>query len=266
MENKHCKKCGAELLEDQKFCTGCGEPVDSPIGIKPHNKKINKIILLIAAVAIVITGIFVFVYLKLGSFKGKYIYINTDGETNRIEYYEFFDNYYIYNVGNKTIKGTYEVEKDRIILTDDSNNHMVLFRDGKYIFLSDLFYPERIGDGETISQTLTHDVKTEEDEEKTYETIDQVPDGTYEKISLKSDGRYSWTTTTVTSIKTKCEYTFGWRRYEYDCYKPETTTDVELGTYSRNKNEIILKPQGEDFSRTYIVKDGLVYYSVFKKE
>ena len=40
----------------------------------------------------------------------------------------------------------------------------------------------------------------------------------------------------------------------------------ESGTYERSGNKLILSPKGENYTRTYIIRDGIVYDEVFMKD
>ena len=41
---------------------------------------------------------------------------------------------------------------------------------------------------------------------------------------------------------------------------------TESGTYERSGNKLILSPKGENYTKTLIIKDGIVYDDVFMKE
>lgn len=276
METKTCKKCGAELLEGQDFCTKCGTPVVTKptcskcgaelaegqefcpkcgqkvgLAIDEHvssaidqfnagvgekkKKKSKKIILAIAIpVVLIAVGLLVFSLLS-GSFKGKYVYVSGDSGS----YYNFEDDYYIYKTSDDTERGKYTVEKDQVTLTNNDGDNTVLYRDGKYIFKSKVHYDEKIQDGSTVTQKLTKSASTK------YEGYTLAVN---QELSLKSDGTYTYT-------------------FEMT-YIGVTIGDKinESGTYERSGNKLILSPKGENYTRTYIIRDGIVYDEVFMKD
>lgn len=69
-----------------------------------------------------------------------------------------------------------------------------------------------------------------------------------QELALKSDGTYTYT----------MEMT----------YIGVTIGDKvnESGTYERSGNKLILSPKGENYTKTLIIKDGIVYDDVFMKE
>lgn len=274
MENKVCNKCGAELLEGQEFCTKCGAPVISKptcsncgaelnegqefcpkcgqkIGLvveehvssaidqfnagvgEKKKKKSKKIILAIAIpVALIAGGLLAFSLLS-GSFKGKYIYVSGDSST----YYNFEDDYYICKTSDDTERGKYKVDKDQVTLTDSDGDDTILYRDGKYLFKSKVHYDEKLQDGNTVNQSLTKSTST------TYKGYALT---IYNELALKSDGTYTY----------KMEMTYG------------TISDKvnESGTYERSGNKLILSPKEKNYTKTLIIKDGIVYDDVFMKE
>ena len=139
MENKVCKKCGAELLEGQEFCTKCGTPaitkptcskcgaelnegqefcpkcgqkvglvieehVSSAIdqfnaGVGEKKKKKSKKIILAIAIPVVLIAVGLLVF-SLLSGSFKGKYVYVSGDSS--SYYNFEDDYYIYKTSDDT--------------------------------------------------------------------------------------------------------------------------------------------------------------------
>ncbi len=243
-----CGKCGAELADGQEFCPKCGQKVGLAIdenvssaidrfnaGVGEQKKKKSKKTVLVVAIAAALVAIGVLMFFLLsGSFKGKYLYISGDSGS----YYNFEDDYYIYKLDDDTERGTYAVEKDKVTLTDSDGNDSVLYRSGKYIFRSAAHYDEKIPDGSTVDQTLT---KTASTKYKGYTlTVRQ-------ELALKSDGTYQYTFEMI--------------------YIGTTVGDKikESGTYERSGSKLILSPSGENYTKTFFIRDQIVYDSVFMK-
>ena len=170
-----------------------------------------------------------------GSFKGKYVYVSGDSSS----YYNFEDDYYIYKTSDDTERGKYKVDKDQVTLTDSDGDDTILYRDGKYLFRSKVHYDEKLQDGNTVNQSLTKSASTK------YEGYTLAIN---QELALKSDGTYTYT----------MEMT----------YIGVTLGDkvTESGTYERSGNKLILSPKGENYTKTLIIKDGIVYDDVFMKE
>lgn len=251
---KLCGKCGAELDDGQEYCPKCGqkaglaidEHVSSSIdqlnaGVGEKKKKNNmKIILAIAIpVVLIAVGLLVF-FLLSGSFKGKYVnvsYLLSDNSNS--SYYNFEDDSFIYKSSDNTEQGNYKIEKDIVTLSVSGEDDTIFYRDGKYLFESDMYFDEKIQDGKTVNQTLTKSVSTKYEGYILVITLE---------LALKSDGTYTLTT--------------------YMKYDGVAISDNlnDSGTYERSGNKLILSPNGEDFTKTLIIKDGIVYYVVFMKE
>lgn len=247
-----CGKCGAELQEGQEFCPKCGqkvglvveEHVSSAIdqfnaGVGEKKKKKSKKIIFAIAIPVVLIAVGLLVFSLLsGSFKGKYVYVSGDFGS----YYNFEDDYYIYKIyktSEDTERGKYAVEKDQVTLTNNDGDNTVLYRDGKYIFKSEFHYDEKIQDGSTVTQKLTKTASTK------YEGYTLTVN---HELSLKSDGTY-----TYTFEMTYIGVTLG------DKFN-------ESGTYERSGNRLILSPKGENYTKTFIIRDGIVYDAVFMKD
>ena len=244
-----CSKCGAELVEGQEFCPKCGqkvgliveEHVSSAIdqfnaGVGEKKKKKSKTILFAIAIPIILVAVGVLLFSLLsGSLKGKYVGISGKSDT----YYSFEDDQYIYVTSDGEERGKFTVEKDQVTLTHSDGEDTVLYRDGKYIYTSRIHYDEKIQDGNKVSQNLTKTASTE------YKGHTLAVNAT---LSLKSDGTYL-STLEVTYIGV----TVG---------DPIT----ESGTYEKSGTRLILSPEGEDITKTYIIRDGIVYDDVYLKD
>ena len=244
-----CSKCGAELVEGQEFCSKCGQKVgleidhqvssaidqfNAGVGEKKKKKKI-KLILGISIPVAVIAVVLVMVFLFSGSFKGKYNYVGGDSGSS----YTFEDDYYIYKTSDDSERGKYKVDNNQVTLTDDDGDDSVFYIDGKYIFGSKSCYDQKIQDGSTVNKTFSKSVSTEY---KGY-TLSINQD-----LSLKSDGTY--------------KYTVG-MTYIGDTIGDDVNED---GEYQISGNKLILSAKGENFTRTFIIKDGKIYTDVFMKE
>lgn len=274
MENKVCAKCGAELLEGQEFCSKCGTPANKKVCSKcgallnddqefcpkcgqkvslavdadvssainqfnanlgeKKKKKSKKAVLIVAIIAALVAIAAVVFFIVSGSFKGQYMEISGEPDS----YYKFEDDYYIYKTDDDTERGKYKVEKDQVILTDSDGDDTTFYRDGKYIFSSNVHFDDTIKDGND-TQTLKKTSSTQ------YEghtlSINQ-------ELKLNSDGTYKYTlemTYIGVTIGDKVE---------------------ESGTYTRSGKLLVLSPKGENYTKTYIVKDGFVYNDVYEKD
>ena len=254
-EKKLCGKCGVELADGQEYCPKCGQKVglaveehvlsstdQSNAGIGEKKKKNNmKIILAIAIpVVLIAVGLLVFSLLS-GSFKGKYVnisYLLMDNSNGG--YYNFEDDSFIYKSSDDTEQGNYKVEKDIVTLSVSGEDDTIFYRDGKYLYDSDMHFDEKIQAGNTVNQTL---IRSTSVNYKGY-TFDFIIE-----LALKSDGTY-----TLASYMA------------YDGAAIGDDLINESGTYKRSGNKLILSPKGEDFTKTLIIKDGIVYYAVFMKE
>lgn len=246
-KKKHCGKCGAELADGQEYCSKCGQKVglanDDHISsaIDQFNAgigdKINsKIIILAIAIPVVLIAVGLLIFSLLsGSFKGKYICVSS----NSSSYYNFEDDYYIYESSDGTERGEYTVEKEKVILTDSDKEDIILYRDGKYLLESDMHYDEKLQDGKTVNQSLTKSVSTKYEGYTLVITLE---------LALKSDGTYTLTT--------------------YMTYDGVAISDNlnDSGTYERSGNKLLLSPKGENYTKTLIIKDGIVFYVVYMKE
>lgn len=251
---KICGKCGVELADGQEYCPKCGQKVgltidehvlsatdrfNASVGEK---RKSKKIILAIAIpVVLVAVGLLVFSLLS-GSFKGKYVnvsYLLSSNSTSNSNYYNFEDDSFIYTSSDGTEQGNYKVEKDKVTLSVSGEDDKIFYRDGKYLFNSDIHFDEKIQDGKTVNQSLTKSASTKYQGYILAYTIE---------LTLKSDGTYTLTT--------------------YMTYDGVAISDdvKDSGTYKRSGNKLILSPKGENYTKTLIIKDGIVYYVVFMRE
>ena len=248
-----CSRCGAELKDGQEFCPKCGQKVgleldagvseaigqfNANVGAQKKKKSTKRILAIAIPAELIVIGIVVFI-LTSGSFGGKYVLVSGTDDSNSEEYYDFEDDYYICKSSDDTERGSYTVEKDRITLVDDDGDRNVLYRDGDYIFESEIHYNEKLQDGDRVNQKLT------KSRTGTYEgyTIEA-----YVELQLKSDGTYS--------------YTLGLTYGGYEVSDPYT----EKGTYTRSGNTLKLHQDSDGHDMTYIVKDGTVYDDVYMKE
>ena len=254
-EKKLCGKCGAELADGQEYCPKCGQKVvlafDKPVssstdrlnagnGEKKKNNNIKIIIAIAIPVVLIAVGLLVFSLLS-GSVKGKYVSASQLLASNASSIsYNFEGDSFSYNSGDDTKQGTYKVEKDKVTLSVSGKDDTILYHDGKYLFDSDQHFDEKIQNGKTINQTLTCSSSTNY---KGYTLALNID------LALKSDGTY-----TVASYMT------------YDGASVGDDITNESGTYKRSGNKLILSPQGKNFTKTLIIKDGIVYYVVYMKE
>lgn len=245
-QNNVCTNCGSALGEGQEFCANCGQKVGNDTtsgtssmidqfnaGIEMQQKKKGNLkkILMFGIPALVILLV---VVMKLGGgFKeGTYKNVTTNAE----ETYTFEDGSYTYKTEDDTTTGSYEVDGKEAIITDEDGDETVFVQHGEYIYKEDSHYDQRIPDGDTFSQTITV--------ENTITLKGKTYDLGAEWVFSK-DGTYTW------------ETTLGLSGYS------STMSEAE-GTYERDGDLLILSPNGEDKSKTYLVVDGLMYYSVYK--
>lgn len=237
-----CTNCGATLGEGQEFCASCGQKVGTSsmidqfnAGIEQQQKKKSglKKLLMFGIPALVIL---IVVLLKLGGGfeEGTYNNVTTGSE----ETYTFEDGSYTYKTEDDTETGSYEVDGKEATITVEDGDDIVFVQHGEYIYKKESHYEQKIPDGDTFNQTVS------------VENSITLKGSTYDLKAVwefSKDGTYTW------------ETTLGLGSYT------STMSEAE-GTYERDGDLLILSPNGEDNSKTYLVIDGLMYYSVYKKQ
>lgn len=241
-----CSKCGAELSDDQEFCAKCGQKkgvaldtnVSSAIAqfneglTKKKKNKGLKIALFVSIPCVLVIAAIIVVSL-LNAFGGKYVYVSSDSNYS----YTFEDGEYKYKSDDSSEEGTYQKEKNTITLTDEDGDETVFIRKGSYLYDRETYYEEKLESGSKVSQTLT------KSNSFTYEG-----DRITIKIELKlsSDGTY------------KNEMTMG---------SGSTWDDIsdESGKYEIDDDVLKLSPNGENYDKIYLIVNGRVYNSVYKK-
>ena len=246
MDNTFCTKCGSQLDENQKFCAHCGQKVgvnldsDVSLSIAAFNENLGKkkrsralkvgLGIGIPCVIIVISFI---IFHVLTVLNGTYTCISSQSES----YYTFDKGKYRYKSEDTRKKGTYEVSGNKIVLTDDDNEEDIYRRKGSYIYAEDSCYDEKIKSGAKVDQTLSKSAST--NYEGTLLTIEI-------RLELSSDGTYKYTSTLSADLFS------------------EDIQNIK-GKYKKESGKLILMPDGEKTSNTYLIVKDILYYSVYKK-
>lgn len=246
MDNSFCTKCGSQIETNQKFCAHCGQKVglsldsDVSLSIAQFNadlgkKKKNKALKVGLGIGIpcivIIFAIILFHFLT--AFGGTYTCVSNHSGNS----YTFEKGKYQYKSEDGKEKGTYKVSGKKVILTDEDKEENIYRRKGSYIYDEDSCYDEKIASGATVDQRLSKTAST------SYKgtTIEF-------KISLKlySDGTYKYLAT-----------------LSADSYS-EDVQNID-GKYKKEADKLILYPEDEEDTNTYLIVDDMVYYSVYKK-
>lgn len=241
-----CSKCGAELSDDQEFCAKCGQKkgvaldtnVSSAIaqfneGLTKKKKNKGLKIALFVSIPCVLVVVAIIVVSLLNAFGGKYVYVSSDSNYS----YTFEDGEYKYKSDDSSEEGTYQKEKNTITLTDEDGDETVFIRKGSYLYGREAYYEEKLESGSKVSQTLT---KTNS---FTYKG-DRIT--IKSELELSSDGTY------------KYEMTMGSGSTWVD-------TSDESGKYEIDDDVLKLSPSGESYDKIYLIVNGRVYDSVYKK-
>lgn len=241
-----CSKCGAELADDQEFCSKCGQKkgvsidtnVSSAIaqfneGLTKKKKNKGLKIALFISIPCVLIAVAIFVFSILNAFGGKYVYVSSDSNYS----YTFDDGEYKYKSDDSSEEGTYKKEKNTITLTDEDGDETVFVRKGAYIYGREAYYEEKLDSGTKVNQTLT---KTNS---FTYKG---------DNITIKSELKLS---------------SNGTYKYEMTMGSGSTWVDIsdESGNYVIDDDVLKLSPSGESYDKIYLIVNGRVYDSVYKK-
>jgi ribosomal protein S27AE len=241
-----CSKCGAELLDDQEFCTKCGQKkgvaldtnVSSAIaqfndGLTKKKKNKGLKVALFVSIPCVLIAASIIVVSLLNSFGGKYVYVSGDSDGS----YTFDDGEYKYKYDDTTKEGTYQKEKNTITLTDEDGDKTVFIRKGDYIYNREVYYEEKLESGSKVSQTITRSTSFTSNGERI--TIKS-------ELKLSSDGTY---------------------KYELTMGSGSTWIDVsdQSGKYEIDDDVLKLSPSGKSYDEIYLIVNGRVYTSVYKK-
>ena len=249
MENTFCSNCGAEMVEGQQFCSNCGQKkemvVDNEVSMaiaqfnenlvqEKKSKGLKKWLAIgIPAAAATLVLLIVLIVSLSNRFGGRYVYAS--GGTGYT--YTFDKGRYWYTTEDDQETGTYSVNKKIVTLTDEDGNTSTYARKGKFLYGTKACYDE-LFNSHASEQTFT---KTS---------------------SFKYNGDY---------LTYKCEfvlYADGTYSFESKLGSGSVWVDVseDYGRYQVQKDRILLYPDGETHVETYLIIDGKVYDSVFKKQ
>lgn len=241
-----CKKCGTELLDGQKFCSKCGTPIEKNLTTKgkdpSQNSSVNKgknnkkklILLISVPILIVLLTIICFVLFRQPTFEGKYIIVSQIDETQT---YTFEKDKYVYKSAYDFNEGTYKLDNNSLIITDSDGVEKEWFRQKNYIAMTSSHFDEKIDPSSNLTQSFNYSAQTHEK-------------------------GYNWTLTEVLVLDSAGNYSWNYRGEE-----PILGSFVqdETGTYEISGNKLLLKEDGSDSEKTWLIIDNTIYSYVFKK-
>ena len=249
MGDTFCGNCGARMAEGQQFCTNCGQKKETVVennvseAIAQFNENLvqenknkgikKKLIIGISAAAAALVLLIVLITSLANKFDGTYVYVSGESDYT----YTFREGSYWYETDDSQESGTYTISGKTVTLVKEGGSESSYTRKGSYLYGSKACYDE-VFDWAASEQTLT---KT---------------------ASFKYDG--DWVTY-------KCELTFyadGTYEFESKLGSGSIWVDVseESGRYTAKSDRILLYPTGAACENTYLIVDGKVYDSVFKKQ